>query len=89
MTTLPKTYDDMVLRWPITAWLYWWSPFISGILLLFIGEPNEYSPVAGWGRFIQAVGFILIFYVSFAMINRMMMLGDALGFIGAFEKKGE
>ena len=85
--TLPKTYDDMVLRWFFMAALYWCSIFISGILLVFIGRLSEHGPIISWG--IQSLGMIMIFYVSFAMVSRMMMLGDALGFIGAFEKKGE
>ena len=83
---LPKTYDDMVLQCPVTVWLYWGGMFISGVLLLLIAGISESGPLIEWG--IRAIGFVGISYVMFVFATRMVMLGDALGFIGAFEKKG-
>ena len=84
--TLPKTYDDMVLRWPFMAWVYWGSIALSGALMLQIGNEISDSVI----RFTaQAVGFAIVSYFAFSMARRTVELGDALGFIGAFEKKGE
>ena len=83
--TLPKTYDDMVLRWPFMAWLYFGSLFISGVFLLLIAEQSESSPWLEWS--IRSIGFVCTSYVVFVSATHIVQYGDALGFIGAFEKK--
>ena len=84
--TLPKTYDDMVLRWPVMAWLLLGSWFVSGIIA--VGISIVITAPFPIPYLIHIAGWTLIAFVLFTIIMREVMLGDALGFIGAFEKKG-
>ena len=84
--TLPKTYDDMVLRWPVMAWLLFCSWFVSGVVA--VGISIVITAPFPIPHLIQIAGWTLIAFVLFSILMREVMLGDALGFIGAFEKKG-
>ena len=84
--TLPKTYDDMVLEYPKLAWVFWLSMLISGIELLAITMLYPWpGPIALTA---QIISLTTLAFVLFSFLTRIAEIGDALGFIGAFEKKG-
>ena len=85
MTTLPKTYDDMVLRWPVMAWLLLGSWFVSGVIA--VGISIVITAPFPIPHLIQIAGITSFTFVLFSVLVHEAMLGDALGFIGAFEKK--